>query len=96
MKNKKDYIYDVIRENNLDICLLQEVEITEKYGTNLPTHREFRIKVKTNCVKARTIIIIKGSVLYERQKTLEQEDSGTVIIDLNGPQKYSIINIYTK
>ena len=34
LKNKKEYVYDVIKEKKIDICLLQEVEIPVDYDTN--------------------------------------------------------------
>ena len=93
-KIKKEYVYDVIKEKKIDICLLQEVEIPVDYDTNLLSHREFRIETETNCVKSRTAIIINENIQYERQKTLKKEDRGIIIIDLNGPEKYRIINVY--
>ena len=70
LKNKKEYVYDVIKEKKIDICLLQEVEIPVDYDTNLLSHREYRIETETNCIKSRTAIIINENIQYERQKTL--------------------------
>ena len=85
LKNKKEYVYDVIKEKKIDICLLQEVEIPVDYDMDLLSHREFRIETETNCRKSRTAIIINENIQYERQKTLEKEDHGIIIIDLNHP-----------
>ena len=62
LKNKKDYIYQVITENKIDICLLQEVEIERNFETNLLTDKNYKIEVETNSIKARTAIIIKDNV----------------------------------
>ena len=35
LKNKKDYVLDVIRENEIDICCLQETEIESSFPTGI-------------------------------------------------------------
>jgi exonuclease III len=94
LKNKKDYIYQVIDEKEIDVCLLQEVEIDKDYDANLLTKGQFKIEVEKNKVKARVAILIKDNVEYVRRRDLEGEDLGIVIIDLIGINKFRVINLY--
>ena len=94
LKNKKDYVYQVIKENKIDICLLQEVEIEKLYDTNLLSNKDYKLEVETNTIKARTAIAIHEKIQYKRQSTLEGENTGIVIIDTSGHFEYRIINLY--
>ena len=38
-KQKKDYVYQTMNSENIDICLLQEVEIEKDYPSNLLTSK---------------------------------------------------------
>ena len=94
LKNKKDYVYQVIKENNIDICLLQEVEIDKSYDENILSDKEYKLEVETNSIKSRTAIAIQERIQYKRQYTLEGENTGIVIIDTFGEIEYRIINLY--
>ena len=94
LKNKKDYVYQVINKKEIDVCLLQEVEIDKDFDANLLTKGQFKIEVEKNKIKARVAILIKDNIEYERRRDLEGEDLGIVIIDLTGANKFRIINIY--
>ena len=58
LKNKKDYVYKTVKENEIDICLLQEVEVTHNYNQELLTDIEYRIEIETNAIKSRSAILI--------------------------------------
>ena len=58
LKNKKDYIYQVICEEKIDICLLQETEILKDYPIELLSAKNFKIEPEKSVLKARTAIII--------------------------------------
>ena len=62
LKNKKDYIYQVIDKKEIDVCLLQEVEIDKDYDANLLTNGQFKIEVEKNKIKARAAILIKDNI----------------------------------
>ena len=94
LKNKKDYIYDVITQKEINICLLQEAEIEANYDTNLLTHKDFKIEVEKNKKKARVATIIKNNIEYVRRTDLEIEDFGIIIIDIKIPYTYRIVNVY--
>ena len=46
IKNKKDYVYDTIRNEKIDICLLQEVEIKKDYPTELLSSTDYKIEIE--------------------------------------------------
>ena len=94
LKNKKDYIYQVINEEEIDICLLQETEILKDYPIELLSAKNFKIKPETALSKARTAIIIRDGINYERKREIEKTDCGIVIIDVFANTNYRIINVY--
>ena len=94
LKNKKEVIYNEIREKNIDICLLQEVEIANDYNSNLLTSKNYKIEVEDNETKARSAIIIKDNLEYQRRTDLEVTNMGIVVIDLLGCNQYRLVNIY--
>ena len=87
-------MYKEIKERNIDICLLQEVDIKKDYPENLLTSSGYSIEVEQNKIKSRTAIVIKNAVKYERRKDLEVMNCGLVIIDINCDLKYRLINVY--
>ena len=84
----------MIKDNNIDICLLQEVEIEKSYDENLLSDKEYKLEVETNNIKSRTAIAIQERIQYKRQYTLEGENTGIIIIDTYGEIEYRIINLY--
>ena len=94
LKNKKDYVYKTIKENDIDICLLQEVEIEPDYNSDLLSEKDYKIEIEKNNFKSRSAIVIKNNISYQRRQDIEGQDLGIVIIDLNGQDKYRIVNLY--
>ena len=94
LKNKKQYVYDNLKRNSIDICLLQEVEIKHDYDEKLLSDVNYKIEKETNNIKSRCAILIHEKINYTRRKDLEIENLGIVIIDLNGHEKYRLINLY--
>ena len=94
LKNKKDYIYDTLRDNNIDICALQEVEIDKNSTQSLMGDRDYKIEIEKSTGKARSAIAIKNNIQYTRRDDLEKEDSSIVIIDINVKPVIRLLNIY--
>ena len=94
IKNKKDYVYDTIRSEKIDICLLQEVEIKKDYPTELLSSADYKIEIEKHKHLARTAIVIKNNLAYERREDLELDDTSVIIIDINAKTNYRIINLY--
>ena len=89
MKNKKEFVYKEIKERNIDICFLQEVDTKKDYPENLLTSSGYSFEVEQNELK-----VIKNVVKYERRRDLEVMNCGLVIVDINCEQKYRLINVY--
>ena len=94
LKNKKDYVYKTLKENDIDICLLQEVEVPHEHNHTLLSDVSYKIEIEKNSIKSRCAIAIKNTICYERRLDIEKEDLGIVILDLNGQDKYRIVNVY--
>ena len=94
LKNKKDYVYETLKLNQIDICAIQEVEILKDYPENLLTEKNYSIEIELFTVKARTAFIIKCDTNYQRRVDLEQADTSVIIIDVNLGHNYRIINVY--
>ena len=94
LKMKKDYVYDTLRKEKIDVCLLQEVEIGKEYPINILTGKDYKMEVENNDIKARVAIVIKNKLDYKRQEELESANLGLMVIDVDVDVKYIIINIY--
>ena len=64
LKKKKDYVYDTIRKEKIDVCMLQEVEINKDYPVNILTAKDYKIEIEKNVTKARVAIIISNDIEY--------------------------------
>ena len=94
LKNKKDYVYETLNNENIDICLLQEVEIRTDYPLTLLSSKNYKIEVENSSQKARCAIAIKKTVNYTRREDLEGIDLSICVIDVNGTNNYRIVNFY--
>ena len=59
MKNKKDYIIDVLRKENIDICMIQEADILKDYPYDLLSSNDYKIECERSTIKARCVALIK-------------------------------------
>ena len=94
MLNKKDYIYNTLRSENVEICMLQEVEIKIDFPTQLLSSADYKIEKELCNNTARTAIVIKNNIDYKRRLDLEKEDMSLMIIDVDSHSKYRILNLY--
>ena len=94
LKNKKDYVYDTLSENNIDICAIQEVEIETNYPSELLSNKNYKLEIELSSKKARCAIAIKNEVNYVRRTDLEEIDTSLIIIDVNSVTNYRLINVY--
>ena len=58
LKNKKDYVYETLRRNDIKICALQEVEITKDFNDDLLSSKDYSIEVETSTTKGRIATVI--------------------------------------
>ena len=94
LKNKKDYVYEKLLQENIDICALQEVEVDKAYPHSLLTSKDYTIEIEQASAKARNAFAINKRINYTRRFDLEANDSSIVIIDVDMVSKYRLINIY--
>ena len=85
----------MIKDNNIDICCIQECEIQKDYPSNILSFKNYNLEVENNSIKARCCIYIRGGISYVRRDDLEGVDSNLVIIEAKtNAQIYLIINLY--
>ena len=94
LKKKKDYVLNTLRQENIDICLLQEVDIPRDYPTNILSSKDYKLEVEKSTVKSRCAILIKNNIDYTRREDLESIDLSLCVIDVNGSENWRIINCY--
>ena len=94
MKNKKDYIIDVLRKENIDICMIQEADIPKDYPYDILSSKDYKIECQRSTIKARCVALIKNDINYVRRTDLEGEDDCLIILDVKGIKNYRLINVY--
>ena len=94
LKNKKDTVYETLREEKIDICMLQEIEIKKDYSASLLSSKDYKLEIEESNHKARCAIVIKNNIEYVRRNDLEEIDNGLVIIDINVGIPYRLICVY--
>ena len=92
--NKKEAIKQTIKENHVDICCMQEVELQKDYPSQLMTFPGFSIEVEMNDTKSRVAILIKSTINYTRRLELEGKNSNLMIIDIDDGTNLRVINVY--
>ena len=94
LKKKKEYVLNTLRQENIDICLLQEVDIPRDYPTNILSSKDYKLEVEKSTVKSRCAVLIKNNIDYTRREDLESIDLSLCVIDVNGSENWRIINCY--
>ena len=94
LKKKKEYVIDTLRRENIDICLLQEVDIPCDYPINILSSKDYKLEVDKSTLKSRCAFMIKNNINYTRRDDLESTDLSLCVIDINGPENYRLINCY--
>ena len=82
LKNKKDYVARMIRENDIDVCGIQECEIDKDFPPSVLAFKDYNIEIEENIEKARVCMYIKHNINYKRRKDLEGENLHLVVIDI--------------
>ena len=94
LSNKKDYVITTLTNEDIDICLMQEVEIKNDFNTDILNSNAFKIEIENSTMKSRCATYIKQGIDYVRRPDLEGIDNHLVIIDVNLDKSYRIINLY--
>ena len=67
LKNKKDYVYEKLLQEKIDICALQEVEVDKTYPHSLLTSKDYTIEIEQASAKARNAFVINKRINYTRR-----------------------------
>ena len=51
LANKKDYVYQTLNEDKIDICLMREVEIDTNFPNGLLKSKNYGLEVEKNTKK---------------------------------------------
>ena len=94
LKNKKDYVLDVIRENEIDICCLQETEIESSFPTGILSFKGYSLEMEMNDTKIRCGVYIKNCINSRRWDDLELGNTHFIVIDIDPKAKYRLISVF--
>ena len=94
LANKKDYVSQMILSNKMDICCMQETEISSDYDHDALSFGGYSLLLELNDVKSRTAIYVKNEIKHVRRLDLEQRNCGLVIVEINMKSSYRLINVY--
>ena len=78
LMNKKDVVSNMITDNKIDICCLQETDIPVEYNHELLSFKGYNLIVEKNEVKSRLGFYIKDGIDYTRRCELEVLNSGII------------------
>ena len=87
LMNKKDYVSQMINLNKIDICCLQEIELSPDCDHKLLSFNGYSLLAELNDVKSRAGIYVKNGIDFVR-------NNGMIILDINMKSKYRLINLY--
>ena len=51
LANKKDLVSKIIKENEIDICAMQEIDIPADYDTNILSFKGYELIIETTLVE---------------------------------------------
>ena len=94
LPNKKTLVEQIIKQENIDVCALQETEINENFDHTLLSFPGFAFESEINSIKSRVGIYINNNINYIRRYELEGLNSHIVIVDLAGIKELRIITVY--
>ena len=80
--NKKDYVSEMIKKKELDICCMQETDVPNSFDINLLKFSGYSIYLENNTSKSRCGIYVKNNVQHYRRNELEGENSGLIIFQI--------------
>ena len=86
--NKKDYVTEVLREQKIDICCLQEVDLATDFDHQLLSTKDYTLLIEKNEWKSRCGVYIKSGIKNCRRTELEGMNKGLVIVDIDLECKY--------
>ena len=94
LQNKKDYVSHILETNKLDVCCLQECEVTLNINEPTLSTKNYKLELELNDYKKRVGIYINNNIEYKRRTDLEEKNNHIVIVDIKLQTKYRICNVY--
>ena len=91
LPNKKDIVIDILDLNKVDICCLQETEISNGFPENILSCGGYKLELEINSSKKRAGIYLRNDLKYKRRNDFEKEDFHIVIVDVYTCIKICII-----
>ena len=76
LANKKDMVTQIIMEQEIDICVLQEIEVASDCDSSLLSFKGYNLLTEKNDVKSRTGIYVRNGIKFTRKCELEGLNSG--------------------
>ena len=94
----KTFTFNLVKETilseNIDILCMQEAEISFNLDHNLLSFPGYLIETESNSQSSRVAFYVNKRINYNRRRYLEGRDSNIIILDLAGPYRDRLINIY--
>ena len=75
LANKKDLVKEVLLKEKIDICCVQETDITSDYPISLLMFQGFSLELEKNNLKARVGVYLNSRITYKRRNNLEGSNS---------------------
>ena len=93
LSSKKDYVSQIILNEAIDVCCMQEVDLKKDINADLLSVKGYSLIVENNEGKARAGMYIKNGINYQRKADLEGLNNSLIIVDLNLKRRnYRLIN----
>ena len=81
-------------EKKIDICCLQEIDISVGYNHELLAFKGYNLLIEKNKVKSRMGMYVKNGINFVRKTELEGEGNGLLIIDVKLESTWRLIGLY--
>ena len=94
LPNKKDSVIEILKNDNVSICCLQEVEVQINFPEKVLSCGGYNLELEQNTSKKCAGIYLKQDLNYTRRTDLEKENFHVVVIDVVLNVKIRIINVY--
>ena len=89
-----------MRNNEIDIICLQEVELAQEDDLSLLEINGYTMEIETSSGKRRSMIYVRNTIQYERHHNKEQENSHVILISIiesnSSSLPHSIVCLSTK
>ena len=90
--HKKDYVRNILNENQIDVLSLQETEISHETDLENLKIKGYTLEVEENDKKMRIASYIKNGLHFKRRHDLEEKNLHLMIIDIESNPQTRIIN----